>query len=420
MKCCNWQPVASCAAAVFCWSGKCVAATGDAVCYIDTCERWFFAVVSLLLLVLTVLLLRSRRQQQQAMERLSEQEERLRLVLEGTRDGFWDWDATTGVGKVGERWCLMLGYSPDELEPTFSQWQSLIHPDDLAATMDRCQQCIAGGDDYFVSEFRLRTKDGGWKWILSRGMVVERNHDGTPRRVVGAHSDISAHKKVELELKKALVAAEEGRNKIDAILSSMADGLLVFDNDCAVTAINASALHILGKSADDVIGMDAAQLFPEGEFNLWLRQVQAGTNNRNAIDVDMFDRQHEKPRTFQARFSRIVAAHGSCDGVVVTLQDVTVLRKMSRRKSEFISGVAHELRTPLTAVMGFAELLLGDESLPPQQRREYLQIIVDKSEQLSSIVDDLLDFTRLEMGRREPCSVKSGAGDGNKGRNLPV
>ncbi len=420
MKCCNWQPVASCAAAVFCWSGKCVAATGDAVCYIDTCERWFFAVVSLLLLVLTVLLLRSRRQQQQDMERLSEQEERLRLVLEGTRDGFWDWDATTGVGKVGERWCLMLGYSPDELEPTFNQWQSLIHPDDLAATMDRCQQCIAGGDDYFVSEFRLRTKDGGWKWILSRGMVVERNHDGTPRRVVGAHSDISAYKKVELELKKALVAAEEGRNKIDAILSSMADGLLVFDNDCAVTAINASALHILGKSADDVIGMDAAQLFPEGEFNLWLRQVQAGTNNRNAIDVDMFDRQHEKPRTFQARFSRIVAAHGSCDGVVVTLQDVTVLRKMSRRKSEFISGVAHELRTPLTAVMGFAELLLGDESLPPQQRREYLQIIVDKSEQLSSIVDDLLDFTRLEMGRREPCSVKSGAGDGNKGRNLPV
>ena len=72
---------------------------------------------------------------------------------------------------------------------------------------------------------------------------------------------------------------------------------------------------------------------------------------------------------------------------------------MAQLKSEFISTAAHELRTPLTVMLGFADLLLDNEEIPEEERREYLQIISSKSESLSGIVDDLLDLSRIESGR---------------------
>lgn len=84
-------------------------------------------------------------------------------------------------------------------------------------------------------------------------------------------------------------------------------------------------------------------------------------------------------------------------GAVVTLLDLTVLRRLETIRRDFVANVSHELKTPLTAVNGFAETLL-DDSIPPEQRRRFAETIRDNAMRMQRIVDDLLDLSRIESG----------------------
>jgi PAS domain S-box-containing protein len=129
---------------------------------------------------------------------LGNAEERLRLTLEATNDGVWDWDIPTGGMLFSASYYRMLGFEPHEFSGSYDSWRALIHPDDV----ERAERAINGhihqGIGYAV-EIRMRTKSGDWRWILSRGMVVERDAENHPIRMVGAHSDITERKQAEAE-----------------------------------------------------------------------------------------------------------------------------------------------------------------------------------------------------------------------------
>ncbi len=139
---------------------------------------------------------------------LQESEQRLEFVLEGARLGYWDWDLRTNRILRNEQWAAMLGYSLAELEATFNQGVSLQHPDDREAAWKSIQDHLEGRTDSYRITYRLRTKDGSYKWILDCGTVMERDVQGKPVRLCGTHSDIDEQMKADEKIRHLLAEKE--------------------------------------------------------------------------------------------------------------------------------------------------------------------------------------------------------------------
>lgn len=125
---------------------------------------------------------------------LEEIKQRWQFAIEGSGDGVWDWDIHNNQTFFSKRWKSMLGYEIDEIPNTYQAWLSLIHKDDIANVTKKLNDCIAGKTNSYKTEIRLLCKDNNYKWILSRGMVVEFDPGGLPKRMAGTHIDISARK----------------------------------------------------------------------------------------------------------------------------------------------------------------------------------------------------------------------------------
>ena len=130
-------------------------------------------------------------------KRLKFSDDRWRFALEGSGDGIWDWDIETNYVVYSKFWKQMLGYEEDEIGPRLDEWQGRIHPEDYTNVIERLNASLKGERRNYSLECRLQCKDGSWKWVLARGMVVNRNDQGEPLRMVGTNTDISQLKQSE-------------------------------------------------------------------------------------------------------------------------------------------------------------------------------------------------------------------------------
>ena len=130
-------------------------------------------------------------------EELRQRKEQLTLVLEGSDDGFWDWDVAKNYIERSDRWAAMLGYTLAEIGHDPQQAYQLVHPDDLSSHRKFNALLTSGATDRFQAEYRIRTKNDGWRWILDRGKVVSRAADGRALRLAGTHTDITERKRTE-------------------------------------------------------------------------------------------------------------------------------------------------------------------------------------------------------------------------------
>ncbi len=131
-----------------------------------------------------------------------ESEERLKLVLDGSNDGIWDWNIQSGSIEINRRWAEMLGYAPEEIDRSIHTWSDLVHPDDLPGVQKALDAHLAGSTPLYETEHRVRAKNGSWVWILDRGKVVARDEQGGPLRAAGTHTDITPRKLAEELLHK--------------------------------------------------------------------------------------------------------------------------------------------------------------------------------------------------------------------------
>lgn len=134
-------------------------------------------------------------EKKRAQDELQLSNERWKLAIEGAGDGVWDWIIPTNEVVFSRRWKEILGYGPDEIANRFEEWESRVHPDDREEALGSLQDCLAGKPYY--SEHRLRCRDGSWKWILARAVVVRHDETGKPIRMTGTTSDISGKKESE-------------------------------------------------------------------------------------------------------------------------------------------------------------------------------------------------------------------------------
>jgi two-component system sensor histidine kinase UhpB len=154
----------------------------------------------------------------QAAASLTASEERLRLALAAANQGIYDIDVQTGAMTVSPEYCRMIGYAPDELAETVTKLHNRLHPDDRDGVVRAYADFVAGRRSDFAVEFRQRTAHGGFRWVLSVGRIVAWDAAGGAVRMLGTHTDITAHREVQEELRasreqlrRLAVAQEEAR-----------------------------------------------------------------------------------------------------------------------------------------------------------------------------------------------------------------
>jgi diguanylate cyclase (GGDEF)-like protein/PAS domain S-box-containing protein len=123
--------------------------------------------------------------------------ERLKLAVEGTGEGIWDWDLISDTYSVSGSLKRIFGWEENDDADKKINWRTLIHPDDFSRVNAAIRSCIKGDNPIYECEFRLKTTDGQWKWVAGRGVVVEWDHRGNPTAMTGTISDITARKDSE-------------------------------------------------------------------------------------------------------------------------------------------------------------------------------------------------------------------------------
>ncbi len=156
-----------------------------------------------------------------AMSTIQANETRWDYALAGSGDGVWDLDIQENRVFYSKQWKHMLGYRDEELENTLTSWINLLHPEDKEDAQSKNSQLIRGEKTEYAAEFRLLCKNGGYKWILTRGKVIEFDAAGRPKRAVGTHSDITNRKAAEQELIDAKLQADAANIAKSHFLANM-------------------------------------------------------------------------------------------------------------------------------------------------------------------------------------------------------
>ena len=141
-------------------------------------------------------------QQNRIQQELKESEFRWKFALEGSGEGVWDWNIETGKVTVSKRYKEIYGFAEDEWADGTDEWEKRIHPEDRGRVMKAIQAYFDGKTATYSVEHRMQCKDGSWKWIHDRGMVVSRSPDGKPLRMIGTHLDVTERVLLQQELER--------------------------------------------------------------------------------------------------------------------------------------------------------------------------------------------------------------------------
>jgi PAS domain S-box-containing protein len=218
--------------------------------------------------------------------------ERLQLALDGANVALWDWNVIENRTYYSEGWARMLGLSPEEVGDSVEIWERLIHPEDKLIATQKLAAHVAGLSDRYQAEFRLRTKEGGWRWIQARGKVVARAADGSPTRVAGTHLDITEHKQLQNTLAEARDAALAGSRAKSAFLANMSHEIRTPLN--AILGYSQLMMRdpSLGRAATDklnIINRSGEHLLALINGILDLSKIEAGRMELNAVQFDAAD-----------------------------------------------------------------------------------------------------------------------------------
>jgi two-component system, cell cycle sensor histidine kinase and response regulator CckA len=258
-----------------------------------------------------------------AVEALRESEQRWKFALEGTGDGVWDWDVPTSAVWFSGPFQSMLGYAEDELSGHLYAWASRVHPEDFSRVMADLQQHLDGETTAYVNEHRVRCKDGSYKWILDRGLVITRDADGKPRRMVGTHEDITPRKQAEAALR-------EREQEYRALFEASPIPLALNDNAGRIIALNAAFVQTFGYTTADVPTITAwwPKAYPDPTYRArvigtWQERMEKSARDKTAFEpIELTIRcQDDTQRTVLANTANL--GKHSTNIHLVVLYDIT-------------------------------------------------------------------------------------------------
>ena len=250
-------------------------------------------------------------------EALRASEERLALAMLGASDGLWDWNLETDEVYYSPRWKSMLGYDDREIEAHISAWERLVRPEDRVRTMELLDRYIKGEIDRYEIEFQMRHKDGQWGDILSRGVLMRRDEDGKPVRLVGTHTDVTERRRAERALK-------ESEERLDLVLRGASLGIWDWDVVTGGVVFNDRWAEMLGYRLEEIepnVGTWDALLHPDDKAAAWeaLTSHVQGRSSRYEVEyrlrhktgawVWILDKGEATHRDENGRATRVCGTH---------------------------------------------------------------------------------------------------------------
>jgi PAS domain S-box-containing protein len=196
-------------------------------------------------------------ERRRAEEAARQSEKQLALALSAVNDGVWDYRLDTGATTRNDRWYEISGYARGELEDHEREHGSILHAEDREMMEAALQDHLEGKTPQYRAEFRLRHKSGAWRWVLGRGSVVERAPDGTPLRIVGTDTDVSARKEVEEALR-------EREATLQSIFRVAPIGIGLVENR-VFRWVNERMCEMLGYTPQELLGESSRVIYPSDE-----------------------------------------------------------------------------------------------------------------------------------------------------------
>jgi PAS domain S-box-containing protein len=209
--------------------------------------------------------------------------------------------------------------------------------------------------------------------------------------------DITEQKRTDNALRIALADSRKSREKINAIVKSITDGLIVTDLNDLIVMANPAAEALLGRPRADIYNRSLESVIQDRNPDFSLSIFDTGELAAQEFDIELPEK-NGRPCVLRVQVSIIMDEQESPCGHIYTLRDMTREWELDRLKKDFLTTVSHELRTPLATILGFSELLLQGNFSPAEQK-EFLGYVYEKAESLAQLVEELLDIGRLEEGR---------------------
>lgn len=272
-------------------------------------------------------------------QELSGVNERLRLVLEASNMGTWDWDLITDTIEWSENLQKMLGYEPGTINPTFDLWKETLHPDDRDYALGQLEQ--ARRDELYDVAFRINRRDGAIRWFSTKGRFF-RDKLENPVRMVGVVEDVTEVKKTELDLR-------ESEERFRLIVENAKDyAIFTTDRDGKIDSWPPGAQATFGWAPNEVLGREADFLFIPEDRNNDVPEIEFSSALENGFAPDVRWHQHKDgSRVFiDGSVWPLHQANGSFKGFLKIGQDVT-----QRREAEIALRNSEERFRKLTATV---------------------------------------------------------------------
>ncbi len=259
---------------------------------------------------------------------LIEEDDELGRALDAMGDGIWSWNLDTGEVFYSDRWIQSLGYERAEVAPTIKFVDAITHPEDRDILNRAGSAHLEGQTDYFECEYRLRTKNGEWRWTRSRGRVLERTSEGHPVRILGVNFDVTA-------ASEAQQAFEESSLHCRAIVETAGCAIICLDTALRITHWNNAAERIYGWTTGEVLGKYYPDWFvPDNVRETALDEMARVLAGGEALDYESpIIARDGSERMLLWNSAHMVDGGGKTSGLVAIAQDITD-RKLAERQRE--------------------------------------------------------------------------------------
>jgi PAS domain S-box-containing protein len=343
-------------------------------------------------------------ERKRAEEILRESEDRFRKIFEESPFSMMMAGKDMGIIKVNSAFCKMLGYSEEEL--IGMTFRNFTHPDHISNDDVSLLRLVANDIPVYHTEKRYVRKDGSIIWGATTVSLI-RNKNEEFQFSLAVVEDTTARKTAMAELDKSF-------SILKATLESTADGILVVDTEGKIVQYNRKFAE-MWRIPPEVLNLnddEAALNFvlnqlkdPEG----FIQKVKLLYFEREAVSHDLVE--FTDGRVFD-RYSQPQKIAGKAVGRVWSFRDITELKKTEaeliaskekaeesdRLKTAFLHNVSHEIRTPMNAILGFSSLL-NDSGITEDERTQFINVIFQSSNQLLSIINDIVDLASIESGQ---------------------
>ncbi len=343
--------------------------------------------------------------------RLKVSDERLRLALDSTQIGIFEWNVPKGHVYYSPGLWGLLGYEHARMPSTLEVWQSLIHPDDIPVYRKRTESQLNGVASFIDPEYRVRARTGDWRWVYMRSKSVLAGPNGRPTRIIGTVQDITTRRESEQALRESQAEARKL-----SLVASKTDNLVVIGSaDGKIEWVNSAFCRVMEYTLEEVVGKDPGTLLsgPDtdaAQSDLIRNEIAKGNGtNTEIVHYSKSGRKYylhlevQVVRNQAGQVENFIAIENDITSRVETENQLRRAKAeadfASRAKSEFLASMSHEIRTPMNGVIGMTSILT-ETSLTAEQR-DFVNTIRTSGEALLTIINDILDFSKIESGKME-------------------